>query len=214
MTAQGTREAKEGNKETKEAGAAKQQPIEQQQAGGAKQQAGGERGLVRRGREGGLLGRRATSWLGFPDLSFALASPFEMMRRMMEDFGTLGGISTWAPSVDVFERGGQLVVRADLPGMKRDDIRVELMDDGLLIEGERREEEEYEAGGLWRSERRYGSFRRLIPLPEDIDRENVSASFRDGVLEVAMGMPQQEKAKGRRIEVTEGEAPTAGKVKH
>lgn len=198
-------------KEGKEPATAK--PSVESGAGAKQQQQEGEQKQIERRREGGLGLRR--SLLGFPDLGFMLSSPFDIMRRMLEDFGSFGGIAAWTPSVDVFERGGQLVVRADLPGMTKDDVRVEILDDGLLLEGERREERESEEGGVWRSERRSGSFRRLIPLPEDIiNPEQVTASFKDGVLEVTVGLPEREKAKGRRVEITEGEVPQTGKVKH
>ena len=85
--------------------------------------------------------------------------------------------------MEIFEREGHLVVRADLPGLTEDDVHVEVTDEALTIEGERRSEHEERQGGVFRSERRYGAFRRQIPLPEGVNADQVTASFKDGVLE-------------------------------
>jgi HSP20 family protein len=142
-------------------------------------------------------------------------SPFALMRRVMEDmeqqWGQLGmgqggqgrattGPAFFAPPLEVVEREGHLVVRADLPGLTKDDVHVEVTDEALTIEGERRGEHEERQGGFFHSERRYGRFRRQIPLPEGVNAEQVTASFKDGVLEVAMPAPQRQ-ARGRRIEI-------------
>jgi len=193
----------------------------------------GERG----GRPQGAITRReqyATSQL--------MSSPFTFMRRfgeemdrLFEDFGMgrglrapmfgreLGrrgdmgdmGISMWSPQVEVFERGNQLVVRADLPGMTRDDINVEFADDALVIRGERHSEREENEEGYYRSERSYGGFYRSIPLPEGVSAENANATFRNGVLEITMPAPQRAE-KRRRLEIregTEGEPQSRGQSK-
>jgi HSP20 family protein len=105
-------------------------------------------------------------------------TPFSMMRRMVEDmdriFEGFGGtrsnsaFETFLPSVDLFERDGKVIVRADLPGMSKDDVRVEMTDDAILIEGERKYEHEQNEQGVYRSERNYGRFYREIPLPEGV----------------------------------------------
>jgi HSP20 family protein len=142
----------------------------------------------------------------------------EQMDRLFDDFGfgfggalspriQLGppsGEGRWAPDVDVFEREGNLVVRADLPGMKREDIEVEIRDNMICVSGERRHEEEKREGGFYRMERGYGSFCRTIPLMEGADVDKAQASFRDGVLEVTVPVPQARR--GRRIEIKEGTA--------
>jgi HSP20 family protein len=152
-----------------------------------------------------------------PSLLGMGSSPFVMMRRMMEDMdrlfddfgfgrsGSLGYASPFSPQVEVVEQGGDLIIRADLPGMKEEDVRVEARGDQLVLEGERKSEEEREEGGVWRSERSYGSFRRAIPLPEGIDLDDVSARFENGVLEVRMKLPAQQQ-KSRRIAVSSGGA--------
>jgi HSP20 family protein len=148
-------------------------------------------------------------------------SPFALMRRFMEDmeqqWGQLGtgrggqgttttGNTYFSPPMEMFEREGHLVVRADLPGLTKDDVHVEVTDEALTIEGERRAEHEERQGGVFHSERRYGTFRRQIPLPEGVNAEQVKASFKDGVLEVSMPAPQRQ-ARGRRIEI-QSEAPS------
>jgi HSP20 family protein len=149
-------------------------------------------------------------------------SPFSLMRRLTEEMGQLfegfgagqelqsggtgGALSQtmWTPQVEIFERDGQLIVRADLPGVSKDDVRVEVTDDALIIEGERQEEREENREGFYRTERIYGHFYRLIPLPEGVDAENARATFNDGVLEVAMPAPQQEQ-RSRQLEIQEGQ---------
>jgi HSP20 family protein len=151
-------------------------------------------------------------------------SPFALMRRFMEDieqqWPQLGmgrggqGMATagsefFSPPVEIFEREGHLVVRADVPGLTKDDVHVEVTDEALTIEGERRSEHEERQGGFFRSERRYGTFRRQIPLPEGVNADQVTASFKDGVLEVSMPAPQQQ-ARGRRIEIQSGAPSPSG----
>jgi HSP20 family protein len=153
--------------------------------------------------------------------------PFAFMRRLSEEmdqligavfsgFGTgKGGLrpngehglgvssAQWVPPIEIVERDHQLVIRADLPGLSKDDVKVEVMDDMLTIAGERREEHEETREGYRHSERHYGRFFRSIPLPEGVNAEDVRATFHNGVLEITMPAPQHEQ-KGRRIEVQEG----------
>lgn len=155
------------------------------------------------------------------------ATPFEFMKRFGEEmdrlFGEFGfgrGWLTpgtersareglWAPQIEMFERDGELVVRADLPGLTKDDVSVEVNDDGITIEGERRTEQEENAPGFYRSERSYGKFYRLLPLPDGVDAENANASFRNGVLEITMKAPKRTESKPRRLEISE---PAANKA--
>lgn len=109
----------------------------------------------------------------------------------------------WVPSVDVIERDSQLVVRADLPGLSKDDVNVEVTDDMLTITGERREEYEETREGYRHSERRYGRFSRSLQLPEGVNAEQVRATFENGVLEITMPAPQR-KQHGKRIEIEAG----------
>ena len=111
--------------------------------------------------------------------------------------------SLWAPQVEVLERGNNLVVRADLPGLSRENVDVELDEDALIIRGERRSDVEDDNEGFYRSERSYGSFYRAIPLPEGIDASGCNATFKDGVLEVTLPKPPQQASRARRIDVRE-----------
>jgi HSP20 family protein len=93
-------------------------------------------------------------------------------------------------------------VRADLPGLKKEDVNIELTDDSLAIEGERREEREEDREGYYRSERTYGSFHRVVPLPEGAIPETAKATFNNGVLEVVLQAPPREVSRKRRVEIT------------
>jgi HSP20 family protein len=110
----------------------------------------------------------------------------------------------WAPEVDVYLANDQLVIKADLPGLAKDEVSVDVSDDAVTIEGQRRSERQEEDEGYFRSERSYGSFCRVIPLPEGAITEQAKATFRDGVLEITMPAPPAT-TKGRRLEISEGE---------
>ena len=144
--------------------------------------------------------------------------PFSMMRRFGEEMDRLfesfwglgrrqwpdwsesfGQVTRW-PQVEVTREGNKFVVKADIPGLEKEDVKVELRDDELCISGERREESERAEGGYYRSERSYGSFCRVVALPQGAKPETASASFENGVLRVEMEAPS-EAARGRRIEV-------------
>jgi HSP20 family protein len=114
-----------------------------------------------------------------------------------------GGAELWAPEVEVYQRNNDLVVRADLPGMKKDDVCIDVTDGAVTISGERRQEQETERGGVYRSERSYGSFCRTIPLPDGAMTDHAKATFKDGVLEVTMPAPPEQVTRGRRLEIKE-----------
>jgi HSP20 family protein len=103
----------------------------------------------------------------------------------------------------VFHRNDELVVRADLPGLKKDDVKVDVTENGITIRGERKREHEEEREGLYHSERSYGSFYRLIPLPDGAITDQAKAKFKDGVLEITMPAPPEHVRRGRRLEITE-----------
>ncbi|BDI34285.1 hypothetical protein CCAX7_63360 [Capsulimonas corticalis] len=128
-----------------------------------------------------------------------------MLGRRWPNFGMSGSLarSVWAPQIEVEERGGQLVVRADLPGLNKDDVQIEVDDDVLTITGERRDHREENSGGYYHSERSYGSFQRSISLPEGVSAEEIKANFHDGVLEVTMPLAQRRNCHGRKIEIQE-----------
>jgi HSP20 family protein len=122
------------------------------------------------------------------------------------DRGIWSGLSNldqavWTPQIETFRRGDNLVIRADLPGLKKDDVKVEIEDDVLAISGERREENEEDRDDYYRSERTYGQFYRAIPLPDGVDENKVDASFKDGVLEVTIPAPKHSERKAKSIKV-------------
>ena len=154
----------------------------------------------------------------FPSL--LAGNPFSFMRRLTEemdrlfdDFGmgrslmpSFAGFpatsrGAWAPQVEVFQRENQFVVRAELPGLSKDDVQVEIAEDAINIQGERKEEREDRREGYYHSERSYGSFFRSIPLPEGAIADSAQATFRNGVLEVVLQAPPSEVSRGRRLEI-------------
>jgi HSP20 family protein len=139
-------------------------------------------------------------------------SPFGLLRRMSEDmdrmfrpfrsqFGT-DDLVGWSPSIEVFERDGKLIVHADLPGMSKDDVRIQVVNDQLVIEGERRREHEDDQGPIHRSERSYGSFVRSIALPEGANVDQARAEFNNGVLQISVPIPEAKQA--RQIPIQTG----------
>lgn len=147
------------------------------------------------------------SWL--TPAEFFSSNPFSFMQRFSEEmdrtFGRFfqrpgGGERWWSPAIDVSQREGQLRVRADLPGLKPEDVRVEVTGDQLIIQGERKSEHEETERGMYRSERRYGQFYRAIPLPEGASSEQTKAQFNNGVLEVTLPVPEQA-SKRRQIPI-------------
>ncbi|HYS25662.1 MAG TPA: Hsp20/alpha crystallin family protein [Vicinamibacterales bacterium] len=181
--------------------------------GSAKQDRPTEQSVpTRRTRQGGEMSRwdRDTS------------GPFAWMRQMQDQLdrafnsvwsggGTtqpwttdnVFGPSDWSPAIDVFQRGNDLVVRADVPGLSKDDITVDIADDQLTIRGERRYDHEEERDGVFRSERSYGSFCRVVPLPQGAIGDSAKATFNNGVLEIVLQAPSFDVRRGRRIEIKE-----------
>ena len=162
------------------------------------------------------------------------ASPFRFARRFMDDMerlfedfqgfrlGSLYGREffpftkefehvDWVPKIEAFEGNGVFTVRADLPGMKKDDVKVDLTNEALTLSGERKEEKEEKREGYYHSELSYGSFYRFIPLPEGAKIDTATAEFHDGVLEVKMQIPKGE-TRRRRLEITEGKKAAAAKA--
>ena len=131
-----------------------------------------------------------------------LFDDFGFGRRAAEPFWRERGAGMWAPEVDVFHKNNELTIRVDLPGLKQEDVSVDVSDNEVCIHGERKHEREEEREGYYRSERSYGSFNRVIPLPDGAITEQAKANFKDGVLEITMPAPPA--GKGRRLEITEG----------
>src|SRR5699024_7755539 len=106
------------------------------------------------------------------------------------------------PAIETFDRDHQMVIRVELPGMRREDVRVRVVGDTLLIEGERRAEHEETREGMRRSEWSYGQFSRQIPLPgSDVDVDRLNARMKDGVLEITL--PYRKERRDRHVEISE-----------
>jgi HSP20 family protein len=148
----------------------------------------------------------------YPARDFFALSPLSMMRRLTEEmdrsfsstFGLtrgLGESGIWSPPIEVRERNGNLEIIAELPGMTKDDVKVEFTDEGIVIEGEKRREQETEEGGVHRSERTYGYFYRLIPLAEGAEPDKARAEFKDGVLHVQVPVTERRQQRVRQIPI-------------
>lgn len=134
------------------------------------------------------------------------------MDRMMDDFFTRRVRPWWperwlispdsevvTPVVDVYEEKDDIVVKAELPGMDKNDIEVAISDSELTLKGEKKKEEKVEEKGYYRCERSYGAFTRSVQLPKEVKAEKIKASFKNGILEVRL--PKSEEAKAREIKI-------------
>lgn len=143
-------------------------------------------------------------------------SPFVEMERMFEEFFrrpfSLIGPS-WlprlgllereeiSPTVDIFEEGGDVVVKTELPGMKREDIDVNITNDTITISGEKKKEEKVERKDYYRLERSHGSFTRSFRMPTEVQTDKAKANFKDGVLEVRIPKTEEAKKKEKKIPI-------------
>jgi len=124
----------------------------------------------------------------------------EMMNRFFPgEEGWLKPAMGFAPKLDLVESEGEFEVTVDLPGLKPEEVNVELKNGQLWITGEKREEKEEEGKTYHRIERHYGEFRRVLPLPTSVKEEEIEAKFTEGVLKVTV--PKSEEAKTKHIEV-------------
>jgi HSP20 family protein len=136
----------------------------------------------------------------------ALSFPFRQVTRSTARF---------IPRLDVYEQDNSIVVKAELPGLKNDDVQVELDDDGLVIRGQSQSEREVNENAYYRAERSFGRFYRRLPLPFDVQPEQIQASMADGVLEVRLPRPAQTQTEPKKIPISSpnganGEAQLAG----
>jgi HSP20 family protein len=127
--------------------------------------------------------------------------PFSLMSgRWLPRFrpGEIGEIS---PSIDMFTEGDDVVVKAELPGMKKEDINVSLTDNTITVSGEKKQEEKVEKKDYFRYERSYGSFSRSFSLPAEVQIDKAAAKFKDGVLEIRIPKTEEAKKKEKKIAV-------------
>lgn len=136
--------------------------------------------------------------------------PFREMRSLQDEVNRLFASSfnrndnelmrgAWSPSVDIFENKDQIVLEAELPGMKADDVNISIENNILTIHGERKFEKKDEGDNFHRVERSYGSFTRSFTLPPTVSSENANAEFENGILRLTLA--KREEAKPRRIEI-------------
>ena len=141
-------------------------------------------------------------------------SPFDEMERMFSDFMNQRFFApSWMPrlkfpdltdvstSIDMFEEGDNLVIKAEIPGMKKEEISIDFAGDVVSISGEKKTEEKTERKDYYRVERSFGSFSRKLQLPVEIQVDKATASFKDGVLEIRMPKSEAAKKKTRKISV-------------
>jgi HSP20 family protein len=129
------------------------------------------------------------------------------MNRLFEDAGRgyrseePAATTSWSPAVDIFEAEGEIVVKAELPGMDRKDIALHLENNVLTLRGERRFEKETKEENYHRIERSYGAFSRSFSIPTSVDEEKIRADYKDGVLKIML--PKKEQAKPKQIKIAE-----------
>jgi HSP20 family protein len=122
------------------------------------------------------------------------------LNRLFEPFAEeTFPLTTWVPACDIYETAREIVVKAELPGLKKEEVLVSIENNVLMIRGERKFEEEVKRENFHRVERTYGEFLRSFTLPSFIDANNILAEFKDGLLVVTL--PKREEAKPKQIEV-------------
>jgi HSP20 family protein len=142
--------------------------------------------------------------------------PFDLLSPLQAEFDRFWGAGwptfrpfrrltelpeAWTPRADVFEQDGMLVVKAELPGVKKEDINIAVEEGDLVIRGERKSEEKIEEKDYYHMERFFGSFYRRLPLPEGVMPEKIDALYKDGVLEVKIPKPVSKEPEPKRIPV-------------
>jgi HSP20 family protein len=143
-------------------------------------------------------------------------SPFALMRQFTEEMDQMfaqtaqvpGNGAEWVPAIEVKQKDGKLRMTAELPGLKKEDLKVHIDGDSLVVEGERKQEKEEKREGYYHSERSYGKFYRSILLPENAQTDQTAAQFNNGVLEVTIPVPEA-KAKRKDVPVQEGSQKAA-----
>jgi len=144
-----------------------------------------------------------TAWSSFgrlSDLRDEIDRLFEAPLAELTQTSNL--LSGWTPALDVFEQKENFVIKAELPGMKKEDITVSLHDGSLSISGERKSETRHEDAEVYRAERFFGRFQRAVTLPAPIAADKVQAQYKDGVLTVTL--PKTEEARPKQIDVSVG----------
>jgi HSP20 family protein len=142
--------------------------------------------------------------------NFGMGQLFPQTSWPTSRFGAQEGVPTlWSPHIEMFEQDGKLIVQADLPGLRKEDVHAQIEDDAVILSGERQQETKKNESGTYLSERAYGSFYRVIPLPEGVDASTATATFRDGVLHIEMAAAKRQRGRTLEISDTGSTAKTA-----
>lgn len=124
----------------------------------------------------------------------------EFTKAYGRTFGAPGAAAFWTPEIDMYEKNNNIIVKADLPNIKIEDVEVSITENLLTIKGERKGMEEVKEENYYRMERQFGSFERTIELPVGVRSEQVEAAYKDGVLTITL--PKAEEKKGREVKIT------------
>ena len=181
-------------------------------------------GLIRKSQEGGIAKRPRSGVFGLQltPQEMLRMSPFSLLGRITEEFDRMlqpliseseTANVAWIPTVEVSQHDGKYHILAELPGLSPNEVRVEVDDDAVILQGERQVEREASEGGIRRSERQFGMFYRRIPLPEGADPAQAKAKFHDGMLEITMPAPNKQTDR-RQIQVEADSKSSSDASKH
>lgn len=138
----------------------------------------------------------------------AVATLQDSINRLFNDAFTRGtdeefSLSAWKPLVDIFDKEDAIIIHAELAGVKKEDVSIEVKDNLLTLKGERFETREITEDKFYRKERTFGSFHRAFTLPTAINPEKIKATFKDGILEIEIPKPEEQKPKQIKIDINE-----------
>ncbi|MEW6260155.1 MAG: Hsp20/alpha crystallin family protein [Thermodesulfobacteriota bacterium] len=137
----------------------------------------------------------------------AVASLQDSINKLLQDAFSRANIdedfalSAWKPLVDIFDKDDAIVIHAELPGVKKEDVSIEVKDNVLTLRGERTESKEIKEDKYYRKERTFGSFHRAFTLPAAVNPDSIKATFKDGVLEIEIPKPEEQKPKQVKISI-------------
>ena len=134
-------------------------------------------------------------WREMPALYNRINGMFDDPFFSLDRLADQENLGMWNPAVDLYEKDDHFIIKAELPGINKDDIKVDLKDRVLTLSGERSFDNEVKEENYYRKERSYGKFQRAFTLPADVDSEKIKAEFKDGVLQIEVPKPQDKKAK-------------------
>jgi HSP20 family protein len=131
----------------------------------------------------------------------AWTSPFSLLTRRTWPLFSAEEFEKITPAVDMYDEGKELVMKADMPGVKKEDLHLDLAENILTISGEKKVEETVEKGGLYSCERSYGKFSRSFELPSDVDTEKITANLKEGVLEIRLAKTEKAEKETKTISI-------------